>query len=88
LKKHVEETSERAAESISAALDLLQGEAEAAGLSELRDLIQQASARAKERSVARSPKESSGPTMVAAGKDRVMKGLQLVRAFLLTRLVR
>ncbi len=45
-----EETPERAAESISAALDFLRGEAEAAGLSEVSDLIQQASTKARERS--------------------------------------
>ena len=43
----VEETPEQAAESISAALDFLQGEAEAAGLSEVGELIREASARAK-----------------------------------------
>lgn len=46
----VDETPERAAESISAALDFLQKEAEAAGMSEVAELIQQASAKATKRS--------------------------------------
>lgn len=45
----VGETPEKAAESIAAALDFLRGEADTAGLSDVGDLIQQASARAKER---------------------------------------
>lgn len=43
-----EETPEQAAEAIAAALDFLQAEAEAAGLSESAALIRQASARARE----------------------------------------
>jgi DNA-directed RNA polymerase specialized sigma24 family protein len=45
----VEETPEKAAESIAAALDFLRGEADTAGLSDVGELIQQASARARER---------------------------------------
>jgi DNA-directed RNA polymerase specialized sigma24 family protein len=44
----VEETPERAAESIAEALDFLRGEANAAGLSDLGDLIERASARARD----------------------------------------
>jgi DNA-directed RNA polymerase specialized sigma24 family protein len=55
----VKETPEQAAESISAALDFLQGEAEAAGLSEVGELIQQASTKAKE---CRKPISSDAPT--------------------------
>jgi DNA-directed RNA polymerase specialized sigma24 family protein len=54
------ETPEQAAESISAALDFLQGEAEAAGLSEVGDLIRQASRKAKERG---KPISSDAPTV-------------------------
>jgi len=118
----VKETPEQAAESISAALDFLQGEAETAGLSDVGELIRQASAKAKKR---RTSQPSEGPTgdamdllgackaivglpteyrealilkkvyrrsyeeiagdcnvSVAAAKDRVMKGFQLVRASL------
>ncbi len=50
----VEETPEKAAESIATALDFLRGEADTAGLSEVRDLIQQASARARESGTPRS----------------------------------
>ena len=52
----VEETPERAAESISAALDFLRGEAEAVGLSEVSDLIQQASTKARECTTPLPPK--------------------------------
>ncbi|MGH8194153.1 MAG: hypothetical protein ACREQ8_07125 [Woeseiaceae bacterium] len=45
-----EETPEQVAESIATALDFLLGEAEEAGLTEVGDLIQRASAKAKERS--------------------------------------
>lgn len=45
----VEETPERAAESISAALEFLRAEADAVGLSEVSDLIQQASTKARKR---------------------------------------
>lgn len=46
--KDVEEMPERAAESIAEALDFLRGEANAAGLSEVGDLIGRASAKARE----------------------------------------
>lgn len=49
-KTTVEETPERAAESISAALEFLRAEADAAGLSDVSELIQRASTKAKERS--------------------------------------
>ncbi|MEX2495095.1 MAG: sigma factor-like helix-turn-helix DNA-binding protein [Woeseia sp.] len=45
----VDETPEKAAESIAAALDFLRDEADTAGLSDVGDLIQRASARARER---------------------------------------
>jgi DNA-directed RNA polymerase specialized sigma24 family protein len=58
----VKETPEQAAKSISAALDFLKGEAEAAGLSEVGNLIQQASAKAKE---CTKPMSSEAPTVHA-----------------------
>ena len=54
------ESPEQAAESISAALDFLQGEAEAAGLFEVGDLIQQASAKARKGSRPLSPEAPGG----------------------------
>lgn len=50
--KALSETPEEAAESICAALDFLQREAEAAGLSDVGELIRQAAAKAKRRNAA------------------------------------
>ena len=44
----VEETPEKVAESIAAALDYLRGEADTAGMSDVGDLIRQAAVRARE----------------------------------------
>ena len=55
-----EETPEQAAESISVALDFLQGEAEAVGLTEVGELIREASARAKEHGAPISSRASAG----------------------------
>ncbi|HWM27469.1 MAG TPA: hypothetical protein VNQ14_03350 [Woeseiaceae bacterium] len=93
MKKLVEDTPEQAAESISAALDFLQAEAEAAGLCDLGALIRQASTRAKERSAPMSPAKRTGdatdlrPTGNAV-KVRVTRRFQLIRTFLRTKLVR
>jgi DNA-directed RNA polymerase specialized sigma24 family protein len=56
----VEETPEQAAESIAAALDFLHGEAEAAGLSGVAELIEQASTKAKESTQSRKSNRSTG----------------------------
>ena len=93
MKKLVEDSPEQAAESISAALDFLQAEAEAAGLRDLGALIKQASARAKERSAPMSRAERTGnatglrPARNAV-KVRVAERFQLIRRFLRAKLVR
>ncbi len=71
----VEETPERAAESISAALDFLYGEAEAAGLAEVGDLIQQASTKARERGAQLAPEASSARAMELEDVCRAIVGL-------------
>ena len=74
-KTTVEETPERAAESISAALDFLCGEADAAGLSEVSELIQQASTKARERSVPLSLQASPTPAAKLEELCRAIVGL-------------
>lgn len=69
------ETAEQAAESISAALDFLHAEAEAAGLSEVSDLIRQASMKARERGPARSSKSAIGNAMKLPDACRAIVGL-------------
>ncbi len=63
----VEETPEKAAESIAAALDFLRGEADTAGLSDVGDLIQRASVRARERCAPLSAAEFENLCLAIAG---------------------
>ena len=68
----VEETPERTAESISDALDFLRAEAKAVGLSEVGDLIQQASTKARERS---APLPLNASPARAAGLEDVCRAI-------------
>ncbi|MEX2126097.1 MAG: sigma factor-like helix-turn-helix DNA-binding protein [Woeseia sp.] len=71
----IKETPEQAAESISAALDFLQAEAEAAGLSEVGELIQRAATKAKERSGPISPQTPAAQAMDLPGACKAIVGL-------------
>jgi DNA-directed RNA polymerase specialized sigma24 family protein len=71
----VKETPEQAAESISAALDFLQGEAEAAGLPEVGQLIRHASTKAKERRTRQSSEGPTGDAMDLLGACKAIVGL-------------
>ncbi|MEO1247789.1 MAG: FecR domain-containing protein [Pseudomonadota bacterium] len=61
----IEDTPEQAAESISDALDFLRGEADAAGMSDVSDLLREASTKSREHSVMLSS-ETAGDTQPAA----------------------
>lgn len=70
-----EETPEQAAEAIAAALDFLDGEAEAAGLSDVGELIKQASLIAKKRSASASAKAHSAFPINLPDACRAIVGL-------------
>lgn len=82
--KIVEETPEGAAESISNALDFLRDEADAVGLSEVSDLIQEASTRSREHGVAPAPESVRAsnrrylPLAAAAGIAAIAVALLLL----------
>ncbi len=71
----VEETPERAAASISAALDFLRVEADAAGLAEVGDLIQQASEKARKHSAPLSPEAQPASAATLEDVCRAIVGL-------------
>lgn len=71
----VEETPAQAAESISVALDFLKGEAEAVGLTEVGELIQQASARAREHGTPVSSQASAATATELLGVCKAIVGL-------------